>query len=228
MPASSPDIGRFSSPAGPRRDVQNRFEAAVNHRHGAKARPLQCIGPVARQRSDAELLVASRGDPRAFGEFYDRHIAKVLAFFRRRVPDAELAMDLAAETFAAALGSVSRYEQQEGPATAWLFAIARHLWFDALRRGQVEDQARRALQMQPLVIDDEAMAVIERVAAEGALELLEALPADQRDAVVARHLDGRDYAEIAAQLVCSESVVRKRVSRGIQALRLTAVEEGND
>jgi RNA polymerase sigma-70 factor (ECF subfamily) len=183
---------------------------------------------VARKRSDAELLVASRDDPRAFGEFYDRHIAKVLAFFRRRVADAELAMDLAAETFAAALGSVSRYEQQEGPATAWLFAIARHLWFDALRRGQVEDRARRALQMQPLVIDDEAMAVIERVAAQGALQLLESLPADQRDAVVARHVDGRDYSEIAAQLRCSESVVRKRVSRGIQAMRLTVVEDGND
>ncbi|MGD0387294.1 MAG: hypothetical protein ABSB73_14320 [Solirubrobacteraceae bacterium] len=60
-----------------------------------------------RERTDAELLIAAREDAEAFGEFYDRHIAKVLAFFRRRVPDAELAMDLAAETFAAALGSVA-------------------------------------------------------------------------------------------------------------------------
>ena len=180
---------------------------------------------MARTRSDAELLVASRDDAAAFGEFYDRHIAKVLAFFRRRVPDGELAMDLAAETFAAALGAVSRYEQGEGPPTAWLFAIARHLWFDALRRGQVEDQARRALQMQPLVIDDEAMAVIERVAAEGALELLDALPDDQRDAVVARHIDDRDYSQIAAELACSESVVRQRVSRGVKALRIATGQE---
>jgi len=180
---------------------------------------------VARKRSDAELLIASREDAAAFGEFYDRHVAKVLAFFRRRVPDGELAMDLAAETFAAALGSVSRYEHREGPATAWLFAIARHLWFDALRRGQVEDRARRALQMQPLLIDDEAMAVIERVAAEGALELLDALPADQRDAVIARHVDERDYSAIAAELVCSESVVRQRVSRGVKAMRVAAGED---
>jgi DNA-directed RNA polymerase specialized sigma24 family protein len=41
-------------------------------------------------------------------------------------------------------------------------------------------------------------------------------------------VDGRDYSEIAAQLRCSESVVRKRVSRGIQAMRLTVVEDGND
>jgi RNA polymerase sigma factor (sigma-70 family) len=179
--------------------------------------------PVGRKRSDAELLVASRDDADAFGEFYDRHIAKVLAFFRRRVPDSELAMDLAAETFASALASVSTYVPGEEPSTAWLFAIARYRWFDAIRRGQVEDRTRRALAMQPLVIDDEAAEIIERVAASGALELLDELPTDQRDSVAARHLDGRDYAEIAVELQCSESVVRKRVSRGLTSLRSAAL-----
>jgi DNA-directed RNA polymerase specialized sigma24 family protein len=79
-----------------------------------------------RERSDVDLLVAARDDAEAFGEFYDRHIARVLAFFRRRVPDGELAMDLAAETFAAALGSVASFVPGDEPATAWLFAIARH------------------------------------------------------------------------------------------------------
>ena len=62
-----------------------------------------------RERSDADLLVAALADAEAFGEFYDRHIARVLAFFRRRVPDSELAMDLAAETFAAALASLGNF-----------------------------------------------------------------------------------------------------------------------
>ena len=177
-----------------------------------------------RERSDAELLVAALVDAEAFGEFYDRHIAKVLAFFRRRVPDAELAMDLAAETFAAALGSLGNFVPSEEPATAWLFAIARHRWFDAMRRGEVEDRARRALEMQPLIVDDHALAVIERLAASGAMGLLDSLPDDQRDAVVARHVDGREYDEIAAQLRCSESVVRKRVSRGLARLRKEIAE----
>ncbi|MGD0387295.1 MAG: RNA polymerase sigma factor [Solirubrobacteraceae bacterium] len=108
------------------------------------------------------------------------------------------------------------------PATAWLFAIARHRWFDALRHGQVEDRARRGLEMQALVVDDHALAVIERLAAAGAMDLLDALPDDQRDAVIARHLDDREYDEIAAQLRCSESVVRKRVSRGLTSLKKVA------
>ncbi len=177
---------------------------------------------VRRTRSDQELLVASRQSADAFGEFYDRHVPKVLAFFRRRVPNAELAMDLAAETFAQALESLSSYESDTGTPTAWLFAIARHLWIDSIRRGQVDDRARRALAMQPIVLDDHAVEVIERMAVDGALDLLEALPEDQRDALVARHIDGRDYDEIAASLQCSENVVRKRVSRGLKALRVVA------
>jgi RNA polymerase sigma-70 factor (ECF subfamily) len=52
-----------------------------------------------------------------------------------------------------------------------------------------------------------------------ALELLEVLPDEQREAIEAHHLDDRGYPEIAADLRCSESVVRKRVSRGLAALR---------
>jgi DNA-directed RNA polymerase specialized sigma24 family protein len=37
--------------------------------------------------------------------------------------------------------------------------------------------------------------------------------------VIARHVDGESYGEIAARLACSESVVRQRVSLGLRALR---------
>ena len=53
-----------------------------------------------KHRSDTELLVAARTCPEPFAVFYERHFASVLAFFRRRVPGAEEAFDLAAETFA--------------------------------------------------------------------------------------------------------------------------------
>ena len=73
--------------------------------------------------------------------------------------------------------------------------------------------------MQPIYLDDDAVAIIEATANAPALELLVTLPADQRDAIEARHLEDRDYTEIAAGLQCSESVIRKRVSRGLAALR---------
>src|ERR1700755_2207489 len=104
--------------------------------------------------SDAELLVLARTTPRAFAEFYRRHVHAVQSFFRRRVGNVETAFDLTAETFAAALRAVPRYRPRPEPARAWLFAIARNVLSEALRRGQVQDRARRALEMQPLTLDE--------------------------------------------------------------------------
>jgi RNA polymerase sigma factor (sigma-70 family) len=56
------------------------------------------------------------------------------------------------------------------------------------------------------------------------LRLLRGLPADQRDAVQARVVDERPHDEIAAELRCSQSVVRKRVSRGAQSIRVKLKE----
>jgi RNA polymerase sigma-70 factor (ECF subfamily) len=177
------------------------------------------------QCSDTELLLAARTGSEPFGVFYERHFASVLAFFRRRVSGPEEAFDLTAETFAAALASLPRFEPRPEPPPSWLFAIARHKLSEAVRRGRIQDEARRALAMQPIELDDEAIEILETAARTPAIELLETLPPDQREAVSAHHLEERGYAEIAAELRCSESVVRKRVSRGLAALH-TQLREG--
>jgi RNA polymerase sigma factor (sigma-70 family) len=106
-------------------------------------------------RADEALLVEGRRDAEAFGLFYSRHVDAVLAFFLRRTGDRELAADLTAETFAAALSALPRYRPQRSAALAWLFAIAHHKMVDSIRRGQVEDRARRRLGLEPLVFSDE-------------------------------------------------------------------------
>jgi RNA polymerase sigma-70 factor (ECF subfamily) len=170
-------------------------------------------------RTDGELLVATATDPEAFGTFFRRHVRGVLAFFRRRVGSAEVALDLTAETFAAALEASPRYELRPEPARNWLYGIAWNKLHEAQRRGRADDAVRRALGMAPILLTDEGIERIESLAGSPALELMEALPAQQRDAVRARVVEGRPYEEIAAELSCSSSVVRKRVSRGLRTLR---------
>jgi RNA polymerase sigma factor (sigma-70 family) len=171
------------------------------------------------QCSDTELLLAARTCSEPFGVFYERHFASVLAFFRRRTRGPEEAFDLTAETFAAALGSVSRFQPGPEPPQAWLFAIARHKLSEALRSSRIQDEARRALAMQPIELDDEAIEILEMTSRAPAIELLETLAPEQREAIQAHHVEERGYAEIAAELHCSESVVRKRVSRGLAVLQ---------
>jgi RNA polymerase sigma factor (sigma-70 family) len=121
---------------------------------------------------------------------------------------------------------VPRFEPGPEPARAWLFAIARHKLSESLRKGRIQDEARRALRMQPIRLDEEAIEFLEQAANAPALELLETLAVDQRQAIEAYHLEERDYGEIAADLRCSESVVRMRVSRGLAALRAQLRDEG--
>lgn len=170
-------------------------------------------------RTDGELLVATATDPDAFGTFFRRHVRGVLAFFRRRGANAEVALDLTAETFAAALEASPRYELRPEPARNWLYGIAWNKLHEAQRRGRADDAVRRALGMAPIVLTDEGLERIEALAGSPALELMDALPAEQRDAVRARVVDGREYQEIADELRCSSSVVRQRVSRGLRAMR---------
>ncbi|HET8977768.1 MAG TPA: RNA polymerase sigma factor [Solirubrobacteraceae bacterium] len=171
--------------------------------------------------NDDEVLAAAAEEADAFAVFYRRYERPILAFFRRRTGDAEIAADLTAEVFAAALSACHRYRAGEAPASAWLFAIAQHKLAKSRRRGVVEDRARRRLAMAPLWLEDEDLARIDRLVEgpDAAGSLLEALPADQRAAVRARVLDEQSYPEIAVTLRCSPAVARKRVSRGLAALR---------
>jgi RNA polymerase sigma factor (sigma-70 family) len=171
------------------------------------------------ERTDEELLAAVRREPEAFGVFYRRHVTALLGYFLRRTRDAELAADLTAETFAAALDGLRRFDPRRGEPVAWLYGIARRQLVYTARRGAVEDRARRRLGMAPLDLTDEALERIAAVAGDVATSALAELPADQRDAVRARILDDRDYADIARTTRTSEAVVRKRVSRGLAGLR---------
>jgi RNA polymerase sigma factor (sigma-70 family) len=177
------------------------------------------------QPSDTELLLEARSSSDPFGVFYERHFASVLTFFRRRVRGPEEAFDLTAETFAAALVALPRFQPGPEPPRSWLFAIARNKLHEAVRSRRIQDEARRALAMQPIELDDGAIEILEAAAIAPAIELLETLAPEQREAIEAHHLEERGYAEIAAELRCSESVVRKRVSRGLAALRVQLRQE---
>src|ERR1700761_1740628 len=123
-------------------------------------------------RTDGELLAATVTDPEAFAVFYRRHVRGVLSFFRRRVPSAELAFDLTAETFASALEATPRYQPRPEPARGWLYGIAWNKLHEARRRGQADDAARRILGMTPIVVTDEGLERLEALAGGRAVRLL--------------------------------------------------------
>jgi RNA polymerase sigma factor (sigma-70 family) len=172
--------------------------------------------------TDAELLSATRRDPDAFAVFYDRYETAMVGYFLRRTNDAELAADLTAEVFAAALSAAVGYRPENETAAPWLFTIAQHTLARSVRRGEVEARARHrlgirdAFELDPGQIDQVHAAV---AGDQWVGQLLAGLPEDQQTAIRARILDEVAYPEIADRLQTSELVIRKRVSRGLTTLR---------
>ncbi|HTU97575.1 MAG TPA: sigma factor [Solirubrobacteraceae bacterium] len=140
-------------------------------------------------RTDGEVLVASVTDPEAFAIFYRRHVRGVLSFFRRRVPGAELAFDLTAETFAAALEATPRYRPRPEPARGWLYGIAWSQLHEARLRGRADDAARRGLGMEPITLADPGLERIDALVT-GRARLERALVAAAQRRVQARPAPG--------------------------------------
>lgn len=173
------------------------------------------------QWSDEQLLAGIAGqDPLAFSALYKRHLPLVLSFLLGQTKEPETAADLTAEVFASAMIAAPRYVATRQSAAPWLLGIAKNVLGTSRRRGRVDDRARRKLGLQPLAFEDSDLERVDELAAAGRIsELADALPEAEREAVRARVVEERSYAEIATELRCSELVVRKRVSRGLARLR---------
>jgi RNA polymerase sigma factor (sigma-70 family) len=172
--------------------------------------------------SDAVLLASARTHPDAFAAFYRRYERLILGYLLRRTGDPQLAADLSAEVFASALRAAGRYHPEGPSAVGWLLTIAQRVLASSRRRGRVEARARRRVGIrEAVVLSGEDVERIEALASlDGqTLALLDGLPPAQREAVRAHVLDERSYRDIAGELETSELVIRKRVSRGLSALR---------
>ncbi len=173
--------------------------------------------------SDAQLIIASREDPRAFRELYDRWAEPLLAYLYRRTFDAEVAAELLAETFAVAFERRRRFKDLGRPGANWLYGIASKELSHFFRRQQVELRALRRLRIELPVLDEDSLARIEALADVEAYrrcltEALARIPEGERDAVGLRVVGELDYSDIAAKLRCSEAAARTRVHRGLARL----------
>jgi RNA polymerase sigma factor (sigma-70 family) len=173
--------------------------------------------------NDAELILVSRTDPAAFRELYDRWAERLLAYFYRRVFDAEVAADLLAETFAVAYERRGSFRDVGKPGGAWLYGIAAKELSHWFRRQAVERRAVARLGIEVPRLDDESIARIEALAdaderREALAGAMARMTGGEREAVELRVVDEFAYAEIAARLDCTENTARQRVHRGLARL----------
>lgn len=178
------------------------------------------------QRSDAELLQASRDDPLAFREFYERYAVWVRSWFTRQTGSPTAALDLTAETFAQAWHASRRFKDMaDGSGAPWLFGIARNLLRQFHKHNRIETAARERLGLPLGFAEEDYERVDEAERAQSLRPALHsavgALPADQRRALELRVVQQLPYEEVAGRLGCSQNAARLRVSRALRSLTVS-------
>jgi RNA polymerase sigma-70 factor (ECF subfamily) len=165
---------------------------------------------------DAMRRVAA-GDQDALAVLFDRHKERLFGYLCHLVGDASLAEDLLGETFLRVYRSRARYRAGSGFAP-WLYAIARNLALGELRRRSTWLRIKQRLTWDawtaPPGWDSERQEAQDRVRAA-----LQALPEEQRSAVVLKEYMDWSYREIGEVLGCSEEAARARTYRARVALR---------
>lgn len=175
--------------------------------------------------SDVDLLHAARRDDDAFVAVYKRWAPELHAWFARRTSSVDVAAELTAETFAQALRGLRTFRgRHAGSGAAWLMGIATNLLRGWYRERRVADSARQRAGVpvrEYESLDEDAIDL--RLTAgplrADLLRALEALPAEQREAVALRVLHERSYEEVAVALGCTSATARQRVHRGLRAMR---------
>ena len=163
------------------------------------------------------LLALAEGDRDAFAAIVERWQTRLINFFYRSTGNRADAEDLAQETFVDLYRSAHRYRER-GSFPAFLFTLARRRSIDRVRR-----QSRRPLDLVDPTgpqLANEPEPVNETAEIEEAFHrALEALPENQRTAILMLQQQGLAYEEIAETLGASLSAVKTWIHRARRHLR---------
>jgi RNA polymerase sigma-70 factor, ECF subfamily len=167
------------------------------------------------ERTDQELVAAANaGEASAFEGIYFRHRDWVVSLAYRFCGDRELALDILQESFLYLLKKFPGFELR-CEMRSFLYPVVKHLALNAKAKA-----GRYELEHE----GEDLFAALEapRSEASGEEELrtaLRKLPAQQRETVVLRFIEGMDLAEIAAALDVPTGTVKSRLHHALETLR---------
>lgn len=163
------------------------------------------------------MSLPSPDQSRWFAEHVQPHEAALRAFLIAQFPTLPDVDDLVQDTFSRVLRV-----QAAGPvesARGLMFATARNLALDALRRRQVvsfEPMAENNDSAVYMDVTDVAETVSKRQDLELLTEAIQALPDRCRQVMTLRGVYGLSQREIAEKLGISENTVEKQMSKGLK------------
>jgi RNA polymerase sigma-70 factor (ECF subfamily) len=178
--------------------------------------------------SDESLVAGlAAADPDATEAFVARFQRRVYGLARVITGDVVGAEDVAQEALLRAWRHASTYDPRRGSVSSWLLTITRNLAIDQvrLRRPSVgdPDELLASVLVEPSPGPDESALVMEQVARLRVA--LEALPDEQRRAVVLAGVLGLSGREVAEAEEIPLGTAKTRIRAAMQRLRVLLAQE---
>lgn len=169
---------------------------------------------------DATAAGVRRGDPDALSEVYRVLSGPLTAYLRSQVRDAQLAEDLATETFLKLVRGCKRLEGGPFQIRSWLYRVAQRNVIDYLRaRSRRPDEELTDLPPEEVTAqDDPADTVEDRDTLERIKAALDQLSPDQAEVLRLRLIAGLSAPEVASVVGKTEGAVRALQHRGVATL----------
>jgi RNA polymerase sigma-70 factor (ECF subfamily) len=165
------------------------------------------------------VLRAKEGDRDALTFLYVRYADNLYGYVGSIVRDEHAAEDITQDLFVKLPSALARYEPRRVPFAAWILRVARNLALDHLRAQRAVPCAE-VRPVEPLADD----LSFER--SRALRDALDALPRDQRQVLILRHVAGMTPGEIARSLGRSEGSIHGLHHRGRRALQRELSELG--
>ncbi len=169
-----------------------------------------------------------KGEAAAFDPIVREYEVPLLRLLNQISGDAEVAKDLAQETFLRAWRRLATYNPTRS-FRAWLFAVARNLYRDLYRRRQtvpapVAFAVERTAQLPDPRLSPEG-ALMEKERGERVWRALDRLSPRDRQILVLKEIEDLRYADIVQILKIPEGTVASRIYHARRALREVWEEE---
>jgi RNA polymerase sigma-70 factor, ECF subfamily len=161
--------------------------------------------------------IAIAGDRDAFASLFRHFAPRVKAYLLRLGLDSASAEELAQEVLLTIWRKAAQFDPQRATASAWIFAIARNLRIDAVRRVQPASQPDLAEESAPEPLADMVLAADDRAARVRAA--LATLPPEQADVIRLAFFDDRPHADIERALGIPLGTVKSRLRLAMSKLR---------
>jgi RNA polymerase sigma factor (sigma-70 family) len=152
------------------------------------------------------------------------HYEQVYRYVRRRTRSREDAEDVTQTVFAEVLARLESSTAGSPPLLALLYTVARRRLIDERRRSDRSDA--RVIALDEARLDSRAPENYGIGVARAIAQGIATLTPEQQQVVVLKIIEGRRFAEIAADLSVSEEACRARLSRAMRTLRDRLEEEG--